>query len=98
MAGANKGGPESKYRPEFAEEARRRCASGAIMRELADSWGITPRTITYWKRDFPELKKAIAEGRAECKRRRAAGGLGPRRREKAAPRRITRAEIVYVRP
>jgi hypothetical protein len=97
MAGEKTGGPESKYRPEYAEEARRRCASGAIMRELAQSWGITPRTITDWKRDFPELKRAIAEGRAEAKQRREAGGLGPRRREKVQPRRFERAEIIYVR-
>jgi hypothetical protein len=98
MADRNKGGRESEYKPEYAREARRRCASGAIQRELAESWGVTGQTVRNWKKTFPELKAAIDEGAAEAKTRRKAGGLEVRRRAKAQPRRFDRAEIIYVRP
>jgi len=97
MAKGGKGGRPTKYTPDHAAEARRRCASGAVMRELAKSWEITERTLTDWRRDHPELQKAIADGRAEAKARREAGGLKARRREKVQDRRFERAEIVYVR-
>lgn len=98
MSDGKKGGRQSKYRPEHVEEARRRCASGTIMRELAESWKITPRCLNQWREDHPELDRAIAEGRAECRIRRAAGGLEARRREKVQPRRFTKVVILYVRP
>ncbi|HEY5723110.1 MAG TPA: hypothetical protein VIT45_12385 [Allosphingosinicella sp.] len=98
MSDRKKGGRQSKYRPEHVEEARRRCASGAIMRELAESWEITPRLLNRWREDHPELDRAIADGRAECRKRREAGGLEARRREKAQPPRYTKMVIVYVHP
>lgn len=98
MAEKNKGGRDSEYRPEYAREARRRCASGALQRELADSWGVTDQTIRNWKKAFPALNEAIVEGQAEAKKRRTAGGLAARRRATAQPGRFERAEILYVRP
>jgi hypothetical protein len=92
-----KGGRPGKYSPAHAEEARRRCAGGAVMRELAELWEVEPRTITVWRKAHPELEAAISEGRAEAKQRRAAGGLEPRRRERVR-RRYKKAEFLYVGP
>src|SRR3989337_4463492 len=38
MTEKRRSGPECKYRPHFVEEARQRCADGALIQELAESW------------------------------------------------------------
>lgn len=92
------GGRSSRYRPEHCEEARRRCANGAIMAELAELFRIEPRTLTSWRKQYPELNDAIQAGRADARRSRKAGGPEPRRRGSAPERRYTRVEFVHVRP
>ena len=91
-------GPESRYRPHFVEEARQRCAEGATIQELAESWGVKEGTVNNWRREHPELKKAIAEGRAEAVRKRIEAAAAARDSAGDRPRRFKRIEIVYVRP
>lgn len=51
------------YRDEYAELARRLCRLGLIDGELAAALGVSVRTIQYWKKNHPEFKAAIDDGK-----------------------------------
>lgn len=46
---ADLGGRPTAYRPEFDEQAAKLCALGATDSDLANFFGVTPRTINNWK-------------------------------------------------
>jgi hypothetical protein len=58
-ANANKGGgrPE-KYRPEYAEQARKLCQLGFTDEGLANFFGVDERTINRWKIEREEFLSA----------------------------------------
>lgn len=70
-AGNRGGGRKSKYKPEYAEIAKRACAEfGYTDSQLATLFGVTQRTIDQWKLDFVEfaslrVDKTVADQRVE---------------------------------
>lgn len=54
---------KSKYKPEYAEWARKFCLIGAIDTQLAEYFQVNPDTIYTWKKAHPEFKAAIDAGR-----------------------------------
>lgn len=51
--------PQSAYRHEFADEARKLCQLGATDRELADFFDVTTMTIWNWQGRHPEFSAAL---------------------------------------
>lgn len=56
-------GRDSKYRPEFAEQARKLCLLGATDQELADFFGVVVATIYNWQNKHPAFLEAIRAGK-----------------------------------
>lgn len=54
----------SKYKPEFAEQARKLCELGAIDADLARFFEINLRTVRYWRAQHPEFAEACKIGKA----------------------------------
>jgi len=61
-----KRGPASSYNPQYARQARQLCKLGAINRELAQSFGVSERTIGNWLRQYPDFKAAVLHGRLDA--------------------------------
>jgi hypothetical protein len=59
---ANRGRP-SKYKPEFAEQARKLCALGATDRELAEFFEVAESSVSKWKLEYPEFSEALKRGK-----------------------------------
>lgn len=59
-------GRDSKYRPEFADQARKLCLLGATDVEIADFFGVDVRTIHRWKTQFPAFCHSIREGKIKA--------------------------------
>jgi len=60
----SKRGAPTKYRPEYAEEARKYCLlEGATDEELALSFGVSVKTIDNWKRKHADFLQAVQEGK-----------------------------------
>ncbi len=53
----------SRYLPEFAEQARKLCALGAIDKDLAAFFGVTVLTVKNWRKAHPTFAQAAKEGR-----------------------------------
>ena len=53
----------TKYQPEYAEQAAKLCALGAIDVQLADFFGVCEKTLNNWKKDHPEFLQSIAEAK-----------------------------------
>ena len=53
----------SKYKPEFAEQARKLCFLGATDRELADFFKVSQRTLNLWKVEYPEFLQSLKLGK-----------------------------------
>lgn len=73
-------GRDTKYRPEFNEQARKLCLLGFIDSELAEFFGVCEATINNWKAQFPAFLESIIAGKvvadadvAESLYRRATG-------------------------
>jgi len=65
-AKGNSGGRPSKYKPEFAEIAKKLCAKCAFTdAQLADWFEVSVRTINEWKLKHPEFAQALKIGKAE---------------------------------
>jgi len=65
-AKGNKGGRPSKYKPEYAETARKLCAQCAFTDErLAEWFEVSIRTIHEWKLKHTEFREALRVGKAE---------------------------------
>lgn len=56
-------GRDSKYRPEFNEQARKLCLLGATDAELADFFEVCERTINNWKAQFPAFLQSTRAGK-----------------------------------
>lgn len=59
---AAKGRP-TKYRAEFAEQARKLCLLGYTDVELAGFFGVVERTINDWKKAHPDFLQSIKKGK-----------------------------------
>lgn len=59
-----KNGRPSEYKEDYARQAHVVCSEmGATDLKLAKLFGVTRPTISQWKQDHPEFKKAIVEGK-----------------------------------
>lgn len=56
-------GRDSKYRPQFNEQARKLCLLGFTDAELAEFFGVCEATINNWKARFPAFLESINEGK-----------------------------------
>jgi hypothetical protein len=57
---------KNKYKPEYAETARKLCAQcGFIDIQLAEWFEVTEKTINNWKLAHPEFAEALRVGKAE---------------------------------
>ncbi|GAB4038644.1 helix-turn-helix domain-containing protein [Spirosoma jeollabukense] len=57
-------GAPTKYKPEFAEQARKYCLlEGATDEELAANFGVTIRTLDNWKNKYPDFLRGVLEGK-----------------------------------
>jgi hypothetical protein len=65
-AKGNRGGRPTKYKPEYAEIARKLCAQcGFIDLQLAQWFKVNVDTIYQWKLKHPEFADALKVGKAE---------------------------------
>jgi len=56
----------TKYKQEYAEQARKLCLLGSTDSELADFFEVEESTINNWKHDFPEFLESIKKGKAQA--------------------------------
>lgn len=61
MAGSGKG--VTKYKKEYAEQARKLCLLGLIDEDLAAFFEVAESTLNLWKKKHPEFKQAIHDGK-----------------------------------
>lgn len=59
-------GRDSKYRPDFADQARKYCLLGATDKELAGFFEVSESTINNWKREHPAFLESIKAGKAKA--------------------------------
>lgn len=62
-AKGNNGGRPTKYKDEFAEQARKLCLLGATDAELADFFEVDESTINNWKIEHIEFLESIKKGK-----------------------------------
>lgn len=61
---SSKRGAPTKWRPEYAEQARKYCLlDGATDEELATSFDVSVKTIDNWKNKYPDFLQAVQEGK-----------------------------------
>lgn len=53
------GGRPTKYKPEYAEQAKKLCALGATDAQLSDFFEVSISTICLWKVEHKEFSEAI---------------------------------------
>ena len=63
------GGRPPKYKPEFAEQAKKLCELGATDEEIADFFGVSTRTIYRWKHEDEQFCQALKVGKAPADNR-----------------------------
>ena len=56
-------GRPSKYKPKYAEQARKLCLLGATDAEMADFFEVDEATINRWKNEFSEFCESIKKGK-----------------------------------
>ena len=66
-------GRPSSYSPDLCELAHNYCLLGAINDELAEFFGVSPRTIDNWIAVHPEFEAAVKDGRVIADARVARG-------------------------
>ena len=59
-----KTGRPSKYKPEYAEQARNYCVLGATDKDLAGFFDVSEVTVNAWKKAHPEFLKSLKAGKA----------------------------------
>lgn len=57
------GEKNSKYKPEYDEQARKLCLLGAKDSQLADFFGVCEATINNWKNDHPTFLESLNRGK-----------------------------------
>ena len=60
---ARKPGRPSKYRDEFAEQARKLCLLGATDKELGSFFGVSEQTINAWKSEHSAFLESLKAGK-----------------------------------
>ena len=53
----------TKYKPEYAEQAKKLCRLGAKDTELANFFEVDEKTIGNWKNDYPEFLLSLKDGK-----------------------------------
>lgn len=61
-----KQGRPSKYKQEYAEQAKKLCLLGATDAKLADFFEVDEATINRWKHDFPDFCKSLKAGKIQA--------------------------------
>lgn len=65
MESSKQRGAPTKYKPEYAEEARKYCLlKGATDAELADHFEVAESTIKEWYKKHPEFSASVKAGKA----------------------------------
>lgn len=59
-------GRPSKYKPEYADQARKLCLLGATDKELADFFEVAEDTINEWKRVHIEFSVSVKKGKDQA--------------------------------
>lgn len=59
-------GRPSKYKPEFAKQARKLCELGATDSQLADFFEVAISTVALWKVQHPEFSDALKVAKEEA--------------------------------
>lgn len=62
-AAKNKGGRPTRYKKEFAVQAKVLCRLGAIDKDLAEFFGVKEQTINNWKKSHPEFFESLKESK-----------------------------------
>lgn len=83
----NKGGRPTKYKPEYAEQARKYCLLGATDAELAESFDVAEATINNWKLAHPKFTAGDSSDARACTNRGGQGLVMAGRRTTPSPRR-----------
>ena len=60
------GEANSKYKPEYDEQARKLCLLGAIDRDLGSFFDVCEKTINTWKEEHPSFLQSIKEAKKEA--------------------------------
>lgn len=63
MVAKNKGGRPTRYKSEYAEQARKLCLLGATDDALADFFEVSKVTINAWKKAHPEFLNSLKIGK-----------------------------------
>ncbi len=61
---AKKEGRPTKYKKEFAEQARKLCLLGFIDEELADFFNVQVSTLNNWKKAHPQFLESLRSGKS----------------------------------
>lgn len=56
-------GPDSQFKPEYCDLARRVSMLGATNEDLAGILGVCRNTVGNWMREYPQFKAAMEEGK-----------------------------------
>lgn len=63
VVGGHARGRPTKYKAEYAEQARKLCLLGYTDIELADFFGVSEATVNNWKRDHTDFLESIKNGK-----------------------------------
>lgn len=63
VVGGHARGRPTKYKAEYAEQARKLCLLGATDAEMAEFFQVQETTINNWKRDHPDFLESIKKGK-----------------------------------
>jgi len=63
------GGRPTKYKEEYAEQAKKLCALGATDPQLADFFEVAVSTVSLWKVQYPEFSEALKIAKEEADKR-----------------------------
>ena len=58
-----------KFKPEYVAIAKKACDLGATDMDLAEMFGVSLRTISYWRSGKPEFAEALRVGKDEADKR-----------------------------
>ena len=57
------GGRPTKYKPEYAEQAKKICGLGATDMQLSDFFDVSEKTLNTWKLKHPEFLQSLRVGK-----------------------------------
>jgi predicted choloylglycine hydrolase len=61
--GKTRRGPKTKYNEYHPQLIKWMARNGLIEKDIAEQLGISLRTLTYWKKKYPEILRALKEGK-----------------------------------